>query len=178
MHNQIKILREKRGWTQNDLADETGLSVRTIQRVESGTIPKGHTLKCLTEVFGDELTKANDNALPEQLRFMNMSCLGFLILPFGNIIFPTFYWFKHKSNPEINTIGRKILNFQISWYIVLAIGFIILIYAKKFFDYDLFFIGSILLPVMIFLNIIAILQASKKLRKNQSDIYNITFSIL
>jgi transcriptional regulator with XRE-family HTH domain len=41
----------KRSWSQEQLADFSGLNVRTIQRVESGQKASLETLKCLASVF-------------------------------------------------------------------------------------------------------------------------------
>lgn len=47
----IKKLREDRGWSQEQLAEISGISVRTIQRIESGQRASLETLKCLAAVF-------------------------------------------------------------------------------------------------------------------------------
>ena len=45
--SELKKIREAQHLTQEELAVKSGLSVRTIQRIESGTIPRGYTLKTL-----------------------------------------------------------------------------------------------------------------------------------
>ncbi|HHF3410390.1 TPA: 2TM domain-containing protein [Vibrio alginolyticus] len=47
----IRKLRLKRGWSQEQLADLSGLSIRTIQRIERGQKPGLESLKCLAAVF-------------------------------------------------------------------------------------------------------------------------------
>ena len=47
----IKKLRLDRGWSQEDLAETSGVSVRTIQRIENGGRASLETLKCLAAVF-------------------------------------------------------------------------------------------------------------------------------
>lgn len=47
----VKKLREKNDWSQEQLAEYSGLNVRTIQRVESGQKASLETLKCLASVF-------------------------------------------------------------------------------------------------------------------------------
>ncbi len=43
--NRIIKLRKLKGLTQEDLADKTNLSVRTIQRIEKGDVdPRNYTL--------------------------------------------------------------------------------------------------------------------------------------
>ena len=60
----IKKMRLSKGWTQEELARISGLSVRTIQRLERGYSGGLESLKCLAAVFGVELSqlrKANDS---------------------------------------------------------------------------------------------------------------------
>ena len=47
----IKKLRERKNWTQEQLAVMSGLNVRTIQRVENGQNASLETLKSLAAVF-------------------------------------------------------------------------------------------------------------------------------
>ena len=47
----IQKLRLKRGWSQQQLANASGLSVRTIQRIENGAAASTESLKCLAAVF-------------------------------------------------------------------------------------------------------------------------------
>lgn len=49
----IKQLRIKKCYSQEQLAEHTGLSVRTIQRIEKGdSVPRGHSLKNFRSSFG------------------------------------------------------------------------------------------------------------------------------
>lgn len=47
----IQDRRTTRGWTQEQLAQQTGLSVRTVQRLEKGQTATLESLKCLAAVF-------------------------------------------------------------------------------------------------------------------------------
>lgn len=47
----LKQKRLERGWTQLQLAEFSGLSLRTIQRLEKGSTATKETLKCLASVF-------------------------------------------------------------------------------------------------------------------------------
>ncbi|KNC91830.1 helix-turn-helix domain-containing protein [Trabulsiella odontotermitis] len=49
--NQVKALRLKKAWSQEQLAEMTDLSVRTIQRIENGERPGLETLSALAAVF-------------------------------------------------------------------------------------------------------------------------------
>ncbi len=52
----IRKLRLEKGWSQEQLAEISGLSVRTIQRVERGQNPSLETLKSLAAVFEIDVT--------------------------------------------------------------------------------------------------------------------------
>ncbi|MAD73535.1 MAG: hypothetical protein CML20_01800 [Rheinheimera sp.] len=47
----IQQRRQAKGWTQEDLARHSGLSTRTIQRIESGQSAGLESLKCIAAVF-------------------------------------------------------------------------------------------------------------------------------
>ena len=53
----IRKLRLKRGWSQEQLAGMSGLSVRTIQRIERGQGPGLESLKSLAAVFEVPVTE-------------------------------------------------------------------------------------------------------------------------
>jgi transcriptional regulator with XRE-family HTH domain len=47
----VQKLRLQRGWSQQQLAELSGLNVRTIQRIEKGQEPSAESLKSLAAVF-------------------------------------------------------------------------------------------------------------------------------
>lgn len=47
----IKELRVKKGWSQEELAEFSGLSVRTVQRIEQGAQPSRQSLRALSSTF-------------------------------------------------------------------------------------------------------------------------------
>ncbi|MDN7128059.1 helix-turn-helix domain-containing protein [Pseudidiomarina sp. 1ASP75-5] len=67
---QVKSLRLQKHWSQEQLAQFSGLNVRTIQRVEKGESVGSETLKSLAAVFEittDELTSAIQNDMRPSL---------------------------------------------------------------------------------------------------------------
>ena len=52
----VRKLRLQRGWSQEQLAEMTDLSVRTIQRIERGTSPSLESAKSLASVFELEVS--------------------------------------------------------------------------------------------------------------------------
>src|SRR5262245_25525976 len=55
----IQKLRLKRGWSQQQLAEASGLSVRTIQRIEAGHPASTETLKSIAAVFEVDFSTLN-----------------------------------------------------------------------------------------------------------------------
>ncbi len=56
--HRIKELRINQGYSQRDLSDKTGLSERTIQRIEKNDVtPTPHSLKVLGEIFEQDFQK-------------------------------------------------------------------------------------------------------------------------
>jgi len=63
---QIQKLRLQHGWSQEQLADLSGLSVRTIQRIENGQTASIESLKALGAVFNvdfSELTAGKESEM-------------------------------------------------------------------------------------------------------------------
>jgi transcriptional regulator with XRE-family HTH domain len=58
----IRKLRLQRGWTQEQLAELSGLSIRTIQRIERGRPAGLETLRSLAAVFDVEFTQLQTEA--------------------------------------------------------------------------------------------------------------------
>ena len=52
----VRKLRLEKGWSQEQLAGISGLSVRTVQRIERGQKPSLETLKSLAAAFEIEIT--------------------------------------------------------------------------------------------------------------------------
>ncbi|MEJ1971008.1 MAG: helix-turn-helix domain-containing protein [Lacunisphaera sp.] len=50
--SRIKLERQKRSWTQEQLAERAKLSTRTVQRIECGAEASAETLRLLAEAFG------------------------------------------------------------------------------------------------------------------------------
>ncbi|WP_377841868.1 2TM domain-containing protein [Bosea sp. UC22_33] len=57
----IQKLRLRHGWSQEQLAHLSGLSVRTIQRIENGQTPSVESLKSLASVFEMDFSELREN---------------------------------------------------------------------------------------------------------------------
>jgi transcriptional regulator with XRE-family HTH domain len=59
----IQKLRLQRGWSQEQLAELSGVSVRTIQRIEGGQTASVETLKALGSVFEVDFSELRDTPM-------------------------------------------------------------------------------------------------------------------
>src|SRR5882757_492535 len=60
----VQKLRVRRGWSQEQLAELTGLSVRTIQRIERGQVASAESLKALASVFEIDFATLREPQMP------------------------------------------------------------------------------------------------------------------
>ncbi len=126
---KVKDLRNRKGISQENLAEESGLSLRTIQRIENNeTVPRGDTLKRLSIALGTSPDEIVDWKIQEDqnyLTLMSLSALGFLFFPLLGIIIPLTMWiFKKDKLKNVNELGKSMLNFQISWTLLLFLYYI------------------------------------------------------
>lgn len=63
---RVQKLRLQHGWSQQQLADLSGLSVRTIQRIERGQPASAETLKSLASVFEIDFTQLQEASMASQ----------------------------------------------------------------------------------------------------------------
>ncbi|MBC9794894.1 helix-turn-helix domain-containing protein [Sinomicrobium weinanense] len=124
LQKRVKDLRIKKGLSQEELADKTGLSLRTIQRIEHGeSVPRGDTLKRLSialQATPDDLIDWQVQEDKNVVKILSLSQLGFLAFPLLGIIIPLAIWILKKDKTKyVDSVGKSILNFQITWTIVL-----------------------------------------------------------
>ena len=173
--NKVLFYRQKENFTQSELSEKSGLSLRTIQRIESGNIPKNHTLKAIAKVFEIDVEKLienqefkeNENAtsVTVSIKFLNISTLLFLIIPFGNLIFPILIWHKNRKQTLINEIGLQVINIQILWTLILSLLLIICPFFQKILSLKFSLLLSVFIALAI-INVCIILRNTISLNKS------------
>ena len=78
----LKKMREKRNWSQEQLAEMSGLSVRTIQRIEAGNKASLESLKSLASVF-----EVNVSTLEQEITVIDKTTEKWLAAPFWLRVF-------------------------------------------------------------------------------------------
>ena len=135
----IQELRLNKGWSQEDLAMHSGISVRTIQRIENGKRASLESLKCLAAVFETSVsnlvqekpmtnTQVSDQyfeaqaeqdaiAYVQNLKAFHMNWITFIV------IMPCLYLLNMQLSPNV------------PWFIIVAIAwaFAIILHALVIF---------------------------------------------
>lgn len=133
--------RRKKGLTQEQLAELSGVSSRTIQRIEKGTVvPHFETLRILADCLDTqaellmnmsepsavvEEQPVNANLLP---LFHLLGLLG-LLFPGLNIILPLIFWiFKKDENLDYDQHGKQVINFHLSLTLIFFLSIPLMVY--------------------------------------------------
>lgn len=169
MKNKVKIFREEKNMTQNELAEKSGLSLRTIQRIEAGNILKGFTLKTIAqslETQPENLIVKKENSEIERAKLINLSALSGLIIPFGSIIFPLILTYKTKDLKN-RELGKQIITVQIFLSLILSFLMILSPFIQQAFSiqFPLFLIPLI---VILCLKLVIVILNGISLNQKQS----------
>lgn len=181
----IKAARKQKGLTQQELADSSSLSLRTIQRIEKGTKEAStYSLKQISKILDltfNEITKLQMNQIKKDdnqrgsINVLYLSSLTFILNPLFGLIVPGIIGFSKQNKSEAYKQQlKKILLIQ---GIPLAIFFILLtqffltitfdIPIPKYLDaegMELFLIPIVYYLVVITLLVINYRQLNKQLK--------------
>ena len=171
---KIQELRKLKGMTQEDLADKTGLSVRTIQRIESGEVdPRSYTLNQIAEALGVEISELiteqendqhgfSDSDKIKWLTWLHLSGLFTLIFP------PLIIWVLKKDEvPEMGKHGCAVMNFQVSMVIYMFAVMLVGVFLAE--------VGIFILPLFgVFSTFVIIINT---IRVANGNSYNYPLSI-
>ncbi|WP_319480959.1 helix-turn-helix domain-containing protein [uncultured Draconibacterium sp.] len=119
----IKALRKSKGYSQEALAEISGLSLRTVQRIENeNRNPSGESLKRLSSALGvspDYLLEWEPNENSNFLLILAFSPILCIINPFLAILVPLILWSIQKNQIRgVKALGVKILKIQTTWLVV------------------------------------------------------------
>jgi XRE family transcriptional regulator, regulator of sulfur utilization len=151
LHLRIISARKKKGLTQDELADLARVTVRTIQRIESGeTVPRPFTVKSIAvalDLTFDSLNRAtnaqeiklpgsrdtkDDDDTVHFLKTLCLSCFTYLIVPYIHFLIPAYLLKKrNEKNQQAISFARKLIHKQVSW-VIATIGSLLLILFYNF----------------------------------------------
>ena len=174
----LKALREQKHLTQEELSEASGISIRTIQRIEAGQLPKGHTAKALAKVLGIALDSLQNTDLTTEdrdyslIKIINLSSAFVTFIPLLNIILPLAIIHFRK---QYNSITKQIVSLQILW----TIASTIIIFLTGFLKISLSLSRHITLWViiaLIFINLIVILVNAASIDRNKKLYFKLNFN--
>ncbi|PIF43532.1 uncharacterized protein DUF4870 [Chryseobacterium sp. 52] len=183
--SKLKEIREQKNMTQEELAESSGISVRTIQRIEAGTQPKGHTLRVLAKALeikesdfqNLEIEKEDPEIQEEQIsinysliKIINLSSIPCILLPPLNILVPLILMFKLKQK---NYLAKQIISVQILWTILAPITFMLGIFLKPGPTLTL-----IIMILIILSNVFIILRNAAEIDRNKKLLYKLNFNMI
>lgn len=178
--SQLKRIREQQHLTQQELSEKSGISVRTIQRIESGTDPKGQTLKMLArtlEVKEGELIGKSQTEVQIHItlvKVINFSSLPVTLFPPANIILPLIIMFLKK---EFNPLTRQIISLQIFWSIGAFVIFMLFNFLKSWFSWSNEY-TLVMMILLVLSNVFIILRNAAEIDKKQKLKIKLNFSII
>jgi transcriptional regulator with XRE-family HTH domain len=128
----IRELRIKKGLTQEELAEKTEVSARTIQRIENGEVdPRAYTLQMIAKALEVDYNMFVGNEQDEEHEIQMVNSNNWLgLLHFSGIIpliFPTvlIWYYKKDKIKGISEHYRNVISFQLKvWVAILASSWI------------------------------------------------------
>ncbi len=190
--SKLKSIREKQNLTQEELSERSGISVRTIQRIEAGADPKGYTLRVLSEKLGvqemalqdkqpeaENVKEDSKNAVPAEasvlvnhsmIKLINLSSIPFIVLPPLNVLVPLIIIFATKQKSPLT---RQIVSVQMMWTILAPILFLLVVLTKPG--------NGITLGIMLLLalsNVWIVLRNALNIDRKKEWYYRLNFNLI
>ena len=174
---RVKEARKRTGLSQVELASRTNLSLRTVQRIENNkNSPRGYTLNVLAEALSVDIDHLNPLAIQSAnetkriLSLINISALSLVIVPFGQLIFPFFIWWKHRQAPKVDRVGSRILSFQLLWSLITYPLLSAAPFVNRWLKTDLPLIFIVLI-LSFALNVFVVLRTNAQLQKGNFEVF-------
>lgn len=178
--NRLIELRKRKGFSQEFLAEDSGISLRTIQRIEKGeTQPRGDTLQRIAKGLGvtsEELIDWKLEKNSSYLVLLNTSALSFLFFPILGVLIPLVMWVSKKNNVhKVDEVGKEVVNFQITWCLFIFL-FYLLIFVRIIFDISISLrlnplVITAYFVILYILNVTLIVYNSIRIKKSKSPKY-------
>lgn len=182
---KISLQRKNNGLSQELLAENCGISLRTIQRIENNkSKPRPYTLKVIADALNMQMEEFEQNAnseLPQdnsisKINLINSSALIGILIPSLNIIAPALLWSLNKENLLVNEKGKKIISFQILWFLFSLATLLV----SHFLHYKItgeFISGRVPIVIVVYIlllliNVFFIIKNSIRLKTENTEIYS------
>lgn len=174
--NHLKHLRAQKGLTQEALAEQSNVSLRTIQRIEMGQVqPRNATLNLLFETLGAEIpVDIEDEQRPgnsiKLLKTMNLLIILSLVIPLCNVLVASIFWIIFSKYRTPTEPVRHMLSFQLLWSLSAVLLFFLSIFLSNLITGnagDGQYVGLIVFVLCISYNIYTVLRNTSGLNKGR-----------
>ncbi len=194
MKKTLKEYRLQRHLSQNELAERSGVSLRTIQRVESGTSAGSpYVVRQLCTTLGIDWREVNnaedpsgshaeaetEDGLPavsavhrydKLVKYVNFSALSVLCFPLLNLLVPSVLYLVYKSelpDSRDRSAVLKILDLQILWTAITLVALI----AVPLADHLFLGLGHVLeIPLFLWAYLLMVIGLVAIILKTANDI--------
>ncbi|MBV7267576.1 helix-turn-helix domain-containing protein [Winogradskyella luteola] len=182
-NDKILQLRNERKISQEELSEASGISIRTIQRIEKDEVnPRPYTARKLLEALNISLEDFNAESqndsnfnIEENTKLNRFIISNFLVFLFPIIfLIPViFIWKKGKWSNSSNIICKKILSFQVVWIIIsvsitLLTPFFIKLFGGQNVVGQLFPTPILVYIALSFVDVFIVLRIAKSLKVSSS----------
>lgn len=188
--SKVKTIRELQNLTQEELSKNSGISVRTIQRIETGIEPKGHTRRAIAKALDvEENQLLNNKSNPKTnstknkieltdvevinyaaLKLINLSSILFIIIPPLNILAPLLLMVVMKQK---NKLTNQLISVQMLWTIIAPIVFMLGIFLKLGNKFTI-----VLILLIVLSNAFIILRNAYEIDKNKKLYFKLNFNMI
>jgi len=176
----VKALREQSHLTQEELSKISGISIRTIQRIEAGQEPKGHTARALAKALDIDLNAiakhkvSNETVDYSVIKLINLSSLFVTFIPLLNVIVP---FLIMRFSKQKNRLAKTIISLQIFWTIISILIFFLVSFLKLTLSFSLRITQWVMI-VLILINVVLILVNAYSLDRNRKLYIKLNFSFI
>ena len=177
---KIIALRRKNGLSQEQLSNNSGVALRTVHRIEAGSVSAHlQMLTLLAKALNIEVSEltisqgpSSNVSIRTSLLLLHLSPIIGSVFPLGNVLLPIALWsYKRTESIEFNNHGRSIVNFQLTILIIYLASFIMIIMHT-------WSNALYILYVSIVLNFVLILLNSWRIWKGKTYNYMLSVSFL
>lgn len=189
--SRLKAFRKQQNLTQEELSEKSGISARTIQRIETGKEPKGFTLRALAKALEigeneliykefqqEKIETITDKKEPQEmvlinysfLKIINLSSIPFIFIPPLNIIIPLVLMFTMKQK---NVLTKQLISLQILWTIIAPIIFMLGIFLKLGNKFTL-----IIMILIVLSNVFIVLRNAIEIDRIKKLRFKLNFSLI
>ena len=169
----LRHQRKRKGWTQEQLSESSGVAVRTIQRIENAKVePHLQTLALLagslaldvqelTAIAYTEDTAQGGAADRKWLLLLHLSPIAGFMIPFASLVVPLILWaYKRDDHPLYDAHGRAVVNFHLTVTLAFMAGVALLLV--------LFQVGILLIILTSAYTLALILLNARRVMNNES----------